>query len=39
MTELELLIDFHIEAKRQGPGSSADTLRALDLIETSNKKI
>lgn len=38
MTELELLIDFHKEAKRQGPGSPADTLRALDLIDISNKK-
>lgn len=38
MTELELLIDFHKEAKRQGPGSTADTLKALDLIEISKNK-
>ncbi len=38
MKELELLIDFHQEAKRQGPGSTADTLRALDLIEISKNK-
>ena len=31
MTETELLIDFHKDGQRQGPGSSADTLRALDL--------
>lgn len=35
-----MLIDFHKEAKRQGPGSTADTLKALDLIEISkNKKL
>lgn len=32
MTELELLIDFHIEGKRQGPGSDNDTLKALNMI-------
>src|SRR6056297_1337455 len=32
MTEMELLIDFHKDAERQGPGSPADTLRALDFI-------
>jgi len=32
MTEIELLIDLHKEAERQGPGSSSDTKRALDLI-------
>ncbi len=35
MTELELLIDFHKDAERQGPGSQRDTLRALELIEGS----
>ncbi|ODS49997.1 MAG: type 11 methyltransferase [Halanaerobium sp. 4-GBenrich] len=38
MTEIELLIDFHKNAKRQGPGSSADTLKALNLIGISKNK-
>ena len=38
MTELELLIDFHKEAKRQGPGSVVDTLKALNLIDLSPSK-
>ena len=38
MTELELLIDFHKDAERQGPGSAADTLKALDLIDLSKNK-
>ena len=38
MTELELLIDFHKEAARQGPGSTADTLRALSFINRDQKK-
>jgi cyclopropane fatty-acyl-phospholipid synthase-like methyltransferase len=33
MTELELLIDFHKDAERQGPGSHEDTLRALSFID------
>lgn len=33
MTELDLIIDFHKDAERQGPGSVKDTLRALDLID------
>jgi SAM-dependent methyltransferase len=33
MTELELLIDFHKDAERQGPGSTADTLRALSSMD------
>ena len=32
MTELELLVDFHKDAERQGPGSSFETLKALNLI-------
>lgn len=32
MTEIELLIDFHKNAKRQGPGSNEDTLKALSFI-------
>ena len=35
MTELELLIDFHKDAERQGPGSSKETIKALELIEIS----
>ena len=30
--EIELLIDFHENAKRQGPGSNDDTLKALSFI-------
>jgi len=33
MTEMELLIDFHKDAERQGPGSNEDTLRALSFID------
>lgn len=32
MTEIELLIDFHKNADRQGPGSNKDTLKALSFI-------
>jgi ubiquinone/menaquinone biosynthesis C-methylase UbiE len=32
MTEIELLIDFHKNAKRQGPGSDEDTVKALSFI-------
>jgi len=32
MTEIELLIDLHKNAKRQGPGSDEDTLKALSFI-------
>lgn len=28
----ELLVDFHLDGDRQGPGSESSTLRALDLI-------
>lgn len=38
MTELELLIDFHKDAKRQGPGSPSDTLKALSFMDISKKK-
>ncbi len=38
MTELELLIDFHKDAKRQGPGSTKDTLRALSFMEMEKNK-
>lgn len=33
MTEMELLIDLHADAFRQGPGSTADTLRALGFMD------
>jgi ubiquinone/menaquinone biosynthesis C-methylase UbiE len=39
MTELELLIDFHKDAERQGPGSHADTLKALSFIQIDKNKI
>jgi len=32
MTELELIVDFHKDAKRQGPGSSFETIKALNFI-------
>ncbi len=38
MTELELLIDFHADAERQGPGSTTDTLKALSFIDTEKNK-
>lgn len=37
MTEVELLIDFHKSADRQGPGSSNVTLKALSFILKKNK--
>ena len=33
MTELELMIDFHKDAERQGPGSYSETLKALSFID------
>lgn len=38
MTELELLIDFHVDAERQGPGSPSDTLKALSFIDIEPNK-
>ncbi|MFO7729440.1 MAG: class I SAM-dependent methyltransferase [Spirochaetia bacterium] len=38
MTEMELLIDFHKDAERQGPGSTADTLKALSFIDLPREK-
>ena len=38
MTELELLVDFHKDADRQGPGSPATTLKALSFINIKNRK-
>jgi len=31
MTEIELIVDFYKDADRQGPGSSYETIKALDL--------
>jgi len=33
MTELDLIIDFHKKAERQGPGSGRDTLKALGFMD------
>jgi ubiquinone/menaquinone biosynthesis C-methylase UbiE len=38
MTELELLVDLHQGAERQGPGSPATTLRAINYMNIENKK-
>ena len=38
MTEIELLIDFHVDAERQGPGSDEDTLKALSFIDINSDK-
>lgn len=37
MTEMELLVDFHKDAERQGPGSNEDTLKALSYIDLDKK--
>lgn len=37
MNELELLIDFHKDAERQGPGSTTETLKALDFIPENDR--
>jgi SAM-dependent methyltransferase len=39
MTELELIIDFHKNSERQGPGSENDTLKALDLLNLPTDQI
>lgn len=38
MTEIELLIDLHKDAERQGPGSNEDTLRALSFADLDKKR-
>ena len=35
MTELDLIIDLHKNSDRQGPGSEADTLKALEFMNLS----
>lgn len=37
MTELELLVDLHLDGARQGPGSTATTLKALELTGLKGK--
>ncbi len=38
MTELELLVDFYKNTKRQGTGRSSDILQALNLININKNK-
>lgn len=38
MDDLQLLIDFHISAQRQGPGGDNETLRALELAGINRHK-
>jgi ubiquinone/menaquinone biosynthesis C-methylase UbiE len=38
MTALELLVDFHKNAERQGPGSNEDTLKALSFIDVDQQR-
>lgn len=38
MTDLDLIVDFHKDAHRQGPGSKEETLRAFELTGLSQKK-
>ena len=38
MTEIQLIIDLHLNAERQGPGSSIETEKALKLIGYENNK-
>lgn len=35
---MELLIDFHKDAERQGPGSNEDTLKALGFVDIDNSR-
>lgn len=40
MTEIELIVDFHKDAERQGPGSVEDTIKALNFIDVNkNQKL
>ena len=38
MTELELIVDFHKDAYRQGPGSENETIMALELTGLAQKE-
>lgn len=37
MTEIDLLIDFHKDAERQGPGSNEETIKALGFTDLEKK--
>jgi cyclopropane fatty-acyl-phospholipid synthase-like methyltransferase len=39
MTEFELMLDFHLAGKRQGPGSTDDTLKALSFMDLNQDKV
>ncbi|MEM1217449.1 MAG: methyltransferase domain-containing protein [Bacteroidota bacterium] len=39
MSELELIIDLHKDSERQGPGSPADTLRALAFVHLPSNQL
>lgn len=38
MTKLDLIVDFHKDAHRQGPGSDDETIKALDLTGVDQKE-
>ncbi len=38
MSDIELIIDFHINSKRQGPGSVEETLKALSFMNLSSDR-
>lgn len=38
MTDIAHIIDFHLNAERQGPGSAEDTLRALEYTGLAGRK-
>ena len=38
MSTLELIIDFHLNSKRQGPGSEAETLKALAMTKLTGNR-
>ncbi|MFN2340879.1 MAG: class I SAM-dependent methyltransferase, partial [Halanaerobium sp.] len=38
MTEFGLMLDFHLAGKRQGPGSTEDTLKALSFMDLNQDK-
>ena len=38
MTEIELIIDLHKNAQRQGPGSTQDTLKALGFVDMRDNR-
>lgn len=36
MDDLQLLVDLHLQADRQGPGGDAETCRAIELAGLRN---